>query len=123
MVAEAIFFIFGIARALSPGAFVYAQTAIQACRMVVLVLLSTVLFTKCSKSTKADEESACLLRHDERDPSDTHTSSGKPDYGSVIVSAEIEDADTESDDEDLKKLAEKKEQRYKRLQAEGNWFT
>ena len=122
LVVEAILFTLCLTHGLSSSAFVYAQTAVQAYRILVLVLLSTVLFTKSSKDTETDEESASLLGHSNKEPSGTHTPIGKPAYGSVTVSAEI-DADTESEDEDLRNGREKKEMIEKRLQAEGNWFT
>ena len=61
LVVEAILFTLCITNGLPRSPFVYAQTTLQACRMLILVLLSTVLLTQTFRSTNADEESASLL--------------------------------------------------------------
>ena len=91
--------------------------------MLILVLLLTVLLTESSKKIKVDEESASLLGHDKGESSDTHTSNGKSAYGSITVSAEVDGAESECDDEGLTEHEKKKAMLKKRLQAEGNWFT
>lgn len=91
--------------------------------MLILVLLSTVLFTESSKRIGADEESASLLGHDNGESDGTQASSGKSCYGSITVTADGEGADLEYETEQQKKDRERKALLEKRLQAEGNWFT
>ena len=91
--------------------------------MLILVVLSTVFFTKSSKRIGADEESASLLGHDAGESDGTQASTGKSGYGSITITADEEDAGLVYEAEQRKKDREKKALLEKRLQAEGNWFT
>ncbi|KAL9133811.1 MAG: hypothetical protein Q9175_005012, partial [Cornicularia normoerica] len=123
LVAEAILFIFVLIHGIKPSAFAYVQVTVQACRMLILILLSTVLFTKYSKRIRADEESASLLGHVKGESDDKQISSGNPGYGSITITPNGEGADLEYEAEQRKKDQKRKELLEKRLQAEGNWFT
>lgn len=126
LVAEAILFTSVLTYGISPSAFTYIRVTIQACRMLILVLLSTALFTNYSKRiapVAADEESASLLGHRKGESDDTQASSGKSCYGSITITANGEGADLEYEAEQRRKDRERKERLEKRLQAEGNWFT
>lgn len=123
LVAEAIFFTFVLTYGISPSAFGYTQVTLQACRMLMLVLLSTVLFTNSSKKTGADEESVSLLKHSKGESDDTNTSTGKSSYGSITITANGESADLEYEARERKKEQDRKQLLDKRLQANGNWFT
>lgn len=123
LVAEAILFTSVLTYGISPSAFTYIRVTIQACRMLILVLLSTALFTNYSKRIAADEESASLLGHRKGESDDTQASSGKSCYGSITITANGEGADLEYEAEQRRKDRERKERLEKRLQAEGNWFT
>ena len=89
--------------------------------MLVLVLLSTVLFTTSSKGTSADEESASLLKHREGKSDDTKASVGKSSYGSITITADGQGADLEYEAEQQKKDEERMKALEKRLEAEGSW--
>lgn len=128
LVVEAILFICVLTYGISPSTYACIQVAVQACRMLVLVLLSTVLlstvlFTKSSKTIGADEESASLLGHDKGESDDTQALVGISSYGTITIAANGEAADLEYEAEQRKKDQERKERLEKRLQAEGNWFT
>ncbi|CAD6570642.1 MAG: hypothetical protein ASARMPREDX12_003784 [Alectoria sarmentosa] len=123
LVAEAILFAFVLTYGISPSAFAYLHVTIQACRTLILVLLSTVLFTKSCQAISADEESASLLGHGKGELDGTQASSGNSGYGSIAISPNGEDSDLEYEAEQRKKDQGRKELLEKRLQAEGNWFT
>ncbi len=123
LVAEAIFFTSVFTYGIPPSIFAYVQAAVQGCRILVLVLLSTILFTKSSKSIGADEESASLLGHDKGQSDDTQTPLGTSNYGSITITPNGEGADLEYEAEQRKKDEERRERLEKRLQGEGNWFT
>ena len=123
LVAETILFIFALTYGIPPNVFGYTHVIIQVCRMLILVLLSTVLFYIPSKSSRADEESASLLGQDKSGSNDAKASTGKSGYGSITVTADGEAADLEYEAEERRKTQERMEAMEKRLQAEGNWFT
>ncbi|KAM0796010.1 hypothetical protein BDR22DRAFT_812779 [Usnea florida] len=123
LVGEAILFALILSHGVSPSAFVHVQVAVQACRMLILVLLSTSLFTGSCKRSCTDEESASLLRSGEIDSDDKQDSIGKPGYGSITITPDGEGADLEYEAEQRKKEEKRKEMLEKRLQSEGNWFT
>lgn len=123
LIAEAILFTFVLTNGISPSIFAYVQVTVKACRMLVLVLLSTVLFTKSSKSVGADEESASLLGHDKGKPDETQAPTGKSSYGSITITSNGEAADLEYEAERREKDRKRRETLEKRLQAEKNWFT
>ena len=123
LVGEATLFALILSRGVPPSAFVHVQIAVQACRMLILVLLSTILFTGSCKRSHTDEESASLLRHGEIESDDKQDSIGKPGYGSITITPDGEGADLEYEAEQRKKDEKRKEMLEKRLQTEGNWFT
>ena len=123
LVGEATLFALFLSCGISPSAFVHVQVAVQACRMLILVLLSASLFTRSCKRSHTDEESASLLRHGEIESDDKQDSTGKPGYGSITIMPDGEGADLEYEAERRKKDEERKEKLEKRLQTEGNWFT
>ncbi|KAL9070382.1 MAG: hypothetical protein Q9161_004941 [Pseudevernia consocians] len=123
LVVEAILFTCVLTYGISPSIYAYIHVAIQACRMLVLVLLSTVLFTKSFKRIGPDEESTSLLGRDKGESDDTQALVGTSSYGSITIAANGEAADLEYEAEQRKKYQERKERLEKRLQAEGNWFT
>ena len=123
LVVEAILFTCVLTYGISPSIYAYIHVAIQACRMLVLVLLSTVLFTKSFKRIGPDEESTSLLGHDKGESDHTQALVGTSSYGSITIAANGEAADLEYEAEQRKKYQERKERLEKRLQAEGNWFT
>ena len=123
LVGEAILFALILSHGVSPTAFVHVQVAVQACRMLILVLLSTALFTGSCKRSCTDEESASLLSSGEIDSDDKQDSIGKPGYGSITITPDGEGADLEYEAEQRKKEEKRKEMLEKRLQSEGNWFT
>ena len=91
--------------------------------MFILLLLSTALFTRPSKFSSTDEESASLLAHGERQADDKKASVGKSSYGSITITSHGEGADLEYEAEQRKKDQEQIKVLEKRLEAEGNWFT
>lgn len=123
LATEAALFTFVLTYGISPSAFAYIQVTVQACRILILILLSTVLFTKSSKSVRADEESASLLGHGKGESHDTQASSGKSAYGTITITSNGEAADLEYEAEQRREDRERKELHEKRLQAKGNWFT
>lgn len=123
LVAEAILFTLVLTHGISPSGFAYIQVAVQACRMLILVLLSTVLFTKSSKMIDADEESASLLGQGKGESDVTQASIGKSAYGSITITSNGDGADLEYETERLEKDRKRKATLEKRLQAEKNWFT
>ena len=123
LVAEAIFFTSVLTCGISPDAFTYVQVTVQACRMLVLVLLSTVLFAKPSKRIGADEESASLLGHGKGESDDTQASNAKSKYGSITITPSGEAVDLEYEAQQQKEDQERKDLHEKRIQAQGNWFT
>ena len=123
LIAEAILFTFVLAHGISPSIFAYIQVTVKACRMLILILLSTVLFAKSSKATGADEESASLLGSGKGTSHETQASTGKSGYGSITITANGEAADLEYEAERREKDRKRREILKKRLQAEKNWFT
>ena len=91
--------------------------------MLILVLLSTVLFTQSWKKIGADEEAASLLGPSEGESNDTKASTGKTSYGSITITTNGEAADLEYEAEQRKKDQERRKILEKRLEAGGNWFT
>lgn len=91
--------------------------------MLILVLLSTVWFTKSSKGIGADEESTSLLGHAKGESEVTQASIGKSAYGSITITSRGEGADLEYEAERREKDRKRKEMFEKRLQAEKNWIT
>ena len=91
--------------------------------MLILVLLSTVLFTKSSKRTSADEEAASLLEPNNCGSNDTKASIGKTSYGSITITSNGEAADLEYEAKQRKKDKERSKMLEKRLEAGGNWLT
>ncbi len=124
LVAEAILFTCVLTHGISPSAFGYAQVTVQASRMLIFVSLFTVFFTKSSKKTGTDEESASLLGHGKGESDSTNASPlGKTGYGSITITPDGEGADLEYEAELRKKHQDRLEVHEKKLQAEGNWFT
>ena len=123
LIAEAILFTFVLTYGISPSIFAYIQVTVKACRMLILVLLSTVLFSKSSKALGADEESASLLGPGKGKSYETQASTGKSGYGSITITANGEAADLEYEAERREKDRKRREMLEKRLQAEKNWFT
>ena len=123
LVGEVILFALVLTRGISPSAFFHVQVVVQACRMLMLILLSMSLFTTSCKRSHTDEESASLLRHGEIESDYKQDSIGKPGYGSITIMPDGEGADLEYEAERRKKDEERKEKLEKRLQTEGNWFT
>ena len=123
LIAEAILFTFVLTHGISPSIFAYIQVTVKACRMLILILLSTVLFTKSSKASGADEESASLLGPGIGKSDETQASTGKSGYGSITITANGEAADLEYEAERREKDRKRREILEKRLQAEKNWFT
>ena len=123
LVAEATLFTFVLTYGISPSIFAYVQVTVKACRILILVLLSTVLFTKSSKAIGADEESASLLGHGKGESVETQASTGQSGYGSITIAPNGEAADLEYEAERREKDRKRKELLEKRLQAEKNWFT
>ena len=121
LVTEAIFFTFVLTYGISPSAFGYVQLTVQACRILALILLPTVLFTTSSKGIGADEESASLLKHGKGESEDTKASVGKSSYGSITITADGQGADLEYEAEQRKKDQERMKGLEKRLEAEGSW--
>ncbi len=102
--------------------FAYVQVAIQACRILALIFLPTVLFLTAPASNAKDEESASLLGHD-KTSNTAATSAVNSTYGAI--SATSDDAeDTDSDDDDWYEVHDKKKiELQERLRAKGNCFT
>lgn len=122
LIAEAILFTFVLTNGISPSIFVYIQVTVKACRMLSIILLSTVLFTKSSKSIGADEESASLLGHGEANSDETQAPIGTSAYGSITITSNGEAADLEYEAERREKDRKRREILEKRLQNEKSWF-
>jgi len=124
LVAEATLFALGLSQSGYFNTFVYFEVAFQACRILALVSLPTVLFITASTSTSngKDEESAPLLGQD-KVPDTTETSAANSTYGAISPACDGTE-DSESDDEaSYKKHDKKKIELQERLRAKGNWFT
>ena len=102
--------------------FSHAQTTIQASRILILALLSTIRLTRFSSQTTTDPESSPLLKQSKVSPSAGQCSKASPTYGSISNSSHYtDDEDDDEDDRSIKKTEKEKKARD-RLLANGNWF-
>ncbi|KAL2046293.1 hypothetical protein N7G274_001740 [Stereocaulon virgatum] len=123
IVAEIVLFALTLNHGITPSTFAYPHLVVQACRLIALVLLPTVLFSRYSEKIAVDEESAPLLGQRKDLLADVQISNEDSKYGSMSASSdEIEVED--DDDSDSEATKAKKEKELKdRLLANGNWFT
>ena len=123
LVAEVILFALTLNQGFTPRTFACLHLVVQACRVIALVLLPTVLFLRYSERLAVDEESAPLLGQRKDLAADVQISNGDSKYGSMSASSdEIEVEDDDGSDSDSEATKAKKELED-RLLANGNWFT
>ena len=119
LIAEVNFLILGLSYGSTTTAFVHAQTAIQASRILTLALLPTITFTRFAFRTNTDPESSPLLDQSRTSPIAGQDPKDTPPYGSIFKSSGS--TDDEDEDDFLVKKEQKKKKVQERLLANGNW--
>ena len=95
---------------------------VQASRLLILIVLPILLFTKsANRGSTSDEESAALLGQVKASINNVDSSNRVSRYGSIAVSPTEADSDDE-EAQDRKKEEEEQRRLDQRLQDSGNWI-
>jgi len=121
LLAEGLLLALGLGHGFFVSAFVIVRLTIQASRLLALVALPCLLFSKSSRRTAVtDEESAALLGQTRSSSSNEETLNGALHYGSTGAASSSTNLDYEI--KKRKKEEEVREKLKRRLQESGSWF-
>ena len=120
--AEGLLLALELGYGFSRSAFVYARMSAQTCRLLILIALPTLLFSKSvGRTPSIDEESAALLGQNASSSQEPDKSDGTSRYGAIAAPPPSE-ANLEYEADRRKRDDEEKQKLDKRLQESGNWY-